>query len=106
MAIVDPNISIGSMTSPVGWKNGGTVAATTGRRQPLLAKTVPPDPNCTTVAVTLRWVQRQPSALAAAGDRSKNAPVAGCVSCWILRVVAVRRRHAAAQYHRRLTNEP
>jgi hypothetical protein len=30
-----------------------------------------------TVADTLRWVQRQPSALAAAGDRSRNAPVNG-----------------------------
>jgi hypothetical protein len=31
----------------------------------------------TIVAVTLRWVQRQPSALAAAGDTSWNAPLNG-----------------------------
>ena len=66
MAIVGP-IPIGRMTSPVGWKIGGMAAAATWRWRPrLLATTVPPEPICTTVAVTLRWVQRQPSALAAA----------------------------------------
>ena len=77
MAIVDPNIPIGRMASPVGWKYSGMAAAATTRWRPRLATIVPPDPICTTVAVTFRWVQRQPSALAAAGDRSRNAPVNG-----------------------------
>jgi hypothetical protein len=31
MAIEDPNIPDGRMTSAVGWKNSGVAAATTGR---------------------------------------------------------------------------
>ena len=75
MAIEDPNTANGPKTPSLGWNNGGMAAAAMGRWR--LATTVPPVPICTTVAVTLRWVQRQPSALAAAGDRSRNAPLNG-----------------------------
>src|SRR3954462_112281 len=77
MAMEDPYISDGPKTISLGWNNGVTAVATTGSCRRRLATTVPPDPICTTVAVTLRWVPRQPSALAAAGDRSRNAPVKG-----------------------------
>src|SRR6478735_42167 len=77
MAIVDPNTPNGPKTPSVGWKSGATALATLGGWLPLLATTVPTDPICTTEAVTLRCVQRQPSALAAAGDRSRKAPVNG-----------------------------
>ena len=108
---MDPNIPIGRMTSSVGWKNGGAAAATIGGWRFPLATIVPPDPNCTTVAVTLRWVHRQPGALAAAGDRSRNAPVNGPRSftvTWIDRLPfwqyraerqrPVSRRHGAVEY--------
>ena len=52
-----------------------------GALTPSAPDPVSPDPICTNIAVTLRWVQRQPSALATAGDRSWNAPVNGPRSC-------------------------
>ena len=70
MAIVDSYVPKGPKTPSVGWNNGGGLPQR--RYVEARSDTVPPDPTCTTVAVTLRWVQRQPGTSGAAGDRIED----------------------------------